>query len=1100
MGLWTRAWLLAAAAACAFAQTPLAVDALTYTPPRAKTLRIAVTPPGAAAGLDLPSAVALPPLDPSALQTVNSRGQRPIGATRTVDGIPGVWTALPGSRSIWRAAIRSAGAVALRVHFRRTGAGRLWVYASGGEVEGPLSPGIDVWSGTVSSDTALIEYEGASGDEPAVDSIAHFAGDAASSVLPAAGSPAAGPSSCQLDYKCYEKWATPGQAVAMLIFQSSQDLNFYTCSGSLLNTRNNSHTPYFLTANHCISADAEARSAQVYWFYETPQCNGTPPARTAVPRTDGARLLATAGQAAGDFSLLLLNALPDRPVVFAGWNPQGIAIGDAVTGIHHPAGSYKRIDFGARTFDQNVIIGGTIIPGDKFYQVRETDGRTEGGASGSPLFDAASRVVGVLSYGAVPPPGQTICDVSDYSSGYGRFPVVYAGIRGFLEEQPGPAVTATPQALAFRGSPGAIANPASQPLRLETTSAAALSYTLEASQGWVHFSQNSGSLSAATPASIDVSLDPTAFRNTGRYTAAITVRSDSLILANVAVTVDIGLSQSAVAAAITPDPIYQQAPDAEGFSWFYTVQLDEKAGVDARITRILIDGVDYTNRIQEWFGADRIAAFSSVRVSLRARDLAVPLQRVFEFSGSDANGLAWIARATGRFQGRRASALVLMNATPNPVPQNPDSSGCPWKHDITLTELGGIGVNLTGWRAGGTDLSGEIPSWFGSSRLEPNGLLKTTLCWSNLAVPTTLPFEIAGRDDAGGSISASAQARFVGPAATPSPKAAPEQVSFAAVSGRNETLRAAVVVDPGAARANWTARVAYAGGASGWLAFSPQSGTGPASLTLIPTPGVLAQGRYQATLLVTVPGATPGELQIPVQLAIGAQAAGMPQFFANAVVNAASFQPRLTAGMLFTIFGQNLAGSAAQARQLPLGVSMNGVTVRANGAFCPLLAVTPTQINAQLPWEIQPGRLAITVNVEGRELSQTVEASPVAPGLFTTDGQRLTPHAAGRRGEVRVAYITGAGPVAPDVPTGAGPLATRVEDLPLPILPLQVTIAGVPAKVLFAGIPPGVVGAVQINYQIPDSLPFGPQQVVVTVGGVRTNSGVLQIVPESGLF
>src|SRR5689334_6505260 len=124
MGLWTRAWLLAAAAACAFAQTPLAVDALTYTPPRAKTLRIAVTPPDAAAGLDLPSAVALPPLDPSALQTVNSRGQRPIGATRTVDGIPGVWTALPGSRSIWRAAIRSAGAVALRVHFRRTGAGR----------------------------------------------------------------------------------------------------------------------------------------------------------------------------------------------------------------------------------------------------------------------------------------------------------------------------------------------------------------------------------------------------------------------------------------------------------------------------------------------------------------------------------------------------------------------------------------------------------------------------------------------------------------------------------------------------------------------------------------------------------------------------------------------------------------------------------------------------------------------------------------------------------------------------------------------------------------------------------------------------------------
>jgi uncharacterized protein (TIGR03437 family) len=50
------------------------------------------------------------------------------------------------------------------------------------------------------------------------------------------------------------------------------------------------------------------------------------------------------------------------------------------------------------------------------------------------------------------------------------------------------------------------------------------------------------------------------------------------------------------------------------------------------------------------------------------------------------------------------------------------------------------------------------------------------------------------------------------------------------------------------------------------------------------------------------------------------------------------------------------------------------------------------------------------------------------------------------------------------------------------------TVANEPATIEFIGIPSGLVGVTQINYEVPADAPLGPQPVVVTVGGVASQT------------
>ena len=74
--------------------------------------------------------------------------------------------------------------------------------------------------------------------------------------------------SCEIDATCYSDWSPESNATAKMSYVDT-DGGSYTCTGTLLNDRTSSWTPYFLSANHCISKQTVASTLTTYWFYRS---------------------------------------------------------------------------------------------------------------------------------------------------------------------------------------------------------------------------------------------------------------------------------------------------------------------------------------------------------------------------------------------------------------------------------------------------------------------------------------------------------------------------------------------------------------------------------------------------------------------------------------------------------------------------------------------------------------------------------------------------------------------------------------------------------------------------------------------------------------
>ena len=237
---------------------------------------------------------------------------------------------------------------------------------------------------------------------------------------------------CHLDATCYPEWSSSATGVARISFETGAGSSF--CSGTLLNNSRQDLTPYFLTAAHCVGTEEEARSVIAFWHYQTQTCNGELPDFQSVPRTEGARLLSTTGfrelrDPEGDMTLLRLEGdLPDG-VMFQGWDASPQPFGTQVTGIHHPGsddwGFFKRISFGQIIPDPEVSEDTYAIvsyPGGQGY--------TEGGSSGSALFNSTGTVVGALSGGGSV---EDACSTDSTLDIYTHFSVFYPHIRPFID-------------------------------------------------------------------------------------------------------------------------------------------------------------------------------------------------------------------------------------------------------------------------------------------------------------------------------------------------------------------------------------------------------------------------------------------------------------------------------------------------------------------------------------------------------------------------------------------------------------------------------------------------------------------------------------------
>ena len=246
--------------------------------------------------------------------------------------------------------------------------------------------------------------------------------------------------SCQLDATCYDAYANQRNAVARMMFTS--DGNSYVCTGTLLNDSQSSGTPYFLTANHCISTQAEATSLQTDWFYRAPTCNSRTLSDATTQRVNGAALLYAS--ASTDTALLKLNDTPPTGAYFAGWDATVAEAGLSVVGLHHPRGDLLKFSMGTisgqtacfPTSETQFSCDGTT---GNYYRVTWSQGTTEGGSSGSALFKGGSQVIGTL-YG-----GSSSCTATTSPEYYGRFDVAFnAALKNWLSPSTGqPPVVST---------------------------------------------------------------------------------------------------------------------------------------------------------------------------------------------------------------------------------------------------------------------------------------------------------------------------------------------------------------------------------------------------------------------------------------------------------------------------------------------------------------------------------------------------------------------------------------------------------------------------------------------------------------------------------
>ena len=227
-----------------------------------------------------------------------------------------------------------------------------------------------------------------------------------------------------------------------------------------------------------------------------------------------------------------------------------------------------------------------------------------------------------------------------------------------------------------------------------------------------------------------------------------------------------------------------------------------------------------------------------------------------------------------------------------------------------------------------------------------------------------------------------------------------------------------------------------------------------------------------------------------------------PAIAVSGITNAASYTSTVAPGEIISIFGSNLAVTPAVASGQPLPTQLNNLKVTVNGLAAPLIYASPLQVNVQVPFETQPGAAQIQVTGDAGTATANVQVSLTAPGIFTVNAQGtgagaiehgvnyqlVTDSNPATPGEIVSIYCTGLGAVVSPVASGsaaASPVAT--------VAHVDVSIAGIPAKVTYAGLAPGFAGLYQVNAEVPQGIPTGNQTLQITAGGVASNTVTLAV-------
>ncbi|MGE0079635.1 MAG: putative Ig domain-containing protein [Bacteroidales bacterium] len=356
----------------------------------------------------------------------------------------GSWTTLPDGQKIWRLRIKADGAMAIILSYNNflipEGAS-LFVYnAEHTQVIGSFTSETNPLGGSfstemVAGDDVILEYVAPkamtteSYTNVSIDGVGYvYDYINVSYLVPGENdqSKYGESGTCMVNINCSEgnDWQTEKKGVCrMLMYISNGEggTGWYLCTGTLVNNTAQDLKPYLLSANHCYvgATDNDLLKWQFTFHYESPTCENADPVQ---PYTLVGSYFRAQSPIDGGSDGLLLELASEIPlewdVYYNGWDISGDVTEGGGVGIHHPAGDIKKIST-YESYSTSTWPGEDVGATDAhwlltFISTENGHGVTEGGSSGSPLFNANHLVIGTLTG------GNSSCTYTSGSNYYGK--------------------------------------------------------------------------------------------------------------------------------------------------------------------------------------------------------------------------------------------------------------------------------------------------------------------------------------------------------------------------------------------------------------------------------------------------------------------------------------------------------------------------------------------------------------------------------------------------------------------------------------------------------------------------------------------------------
>jgi uncharacterized protein (TIGR03437 family) len=213
-------------------------------------------------------------------------------------------------------------------------------------------------------------------------------------------------------------------------------------------------------------------------------------------------------------------------------------------------------------------------------------------------------------------------------------------------------------------------------------------------------------------------------------------------------------------------------------------------------------------------------------------------------------------------------------------------------------------------------------------------------------------------------------------------------------------------------------------------------------------------------------------------------------------------EPGVAPGLI-AIYGGSLGKTFEVGSSNPLPQTLGGTVVLVGDRLLGLIYVSPDQINAQLPGDLEPGDYSLTVRTEGMaDVKSDFTVVRNAPGLFVNmvdttpfavalheDGSPVTTGSPAKRTETISLIGTGFGPYNRRVLDGFLTPATPVAAL---VDPVDVVVGGVRVTPSFAGAASGLTGMTATRFRVgPNG--SGTVEVKVIVNGKESNTVILPV-------